>query len=150
MSAEFALLDTNVLIYALDPKSSFHQESRTLVESARNSSAALCVIPQIIGEFYSVVTDKRRVPQVRTPAEALDAIEQILTFPGITLLPTPVDLVERWTKLAREQTLTGHAIYDLQLVAAIQAYEVRVVYTYNRGDFERYSNIRTLRPGESR
>ena len=150
MSAEAALLDTNVLIYALDPKSPFHAESRALLESARLSDAALCVTPQIIGEFYSVVTDRRRVPQPRTSSEALDAIEQILALPGIALLPTPVDSVERWTKLARQHPLTGPAIYDLQLVATLQAYEVQTVYTYNRTDFDRYAEMRSLNPSEKR
>jgi len=146
MPADAALLDTNVLIYALDPNSEFHPASRHLLERARGNDAGLCVTPQVLAEFYAVVTDRRRVPQARQPVETLDAIEQILSLPGITLLPTPVDIVNRWMELARRYPVSGQLIFDLQLAATMLAYDVRRVYTYNRVDFERFEEIMVLTP----
>jgi predicted nucleic acid-binding protein len=88
MPADAALVDTNVLIYALDPQSEYHSASRNLLDRARVDDVGLCVTPQVLAEFYAVVTDRRRVPQARQPAETLDVIDQILSLPGITLLPT--------------------------------------------------------------
>lgn len=146
MPADAALLDTNVLIYALDPNSEFHQASRHLLEQARAIDAGLFITSQVLAEFYAVVTDARRVPKARQPAEALVAIEQILSLPGITLLPTPVDLVDRWMDLARRYLVSGQLIFDLQLAATMLAYDVRSVYTYNRADFERFKEITVLTP----
>jgi len=147
MPADSTLVDTNVLIYALDPNSPYHADSRSLVERARRHDAGLCVTPQILAEFYSVVTDRRRVPHARQPAETLDAIELFLSLPGMTLLPTPVDIVARWMELARRHPVAGPSIFDLQLVAVMLAYDLRTVYTYNRADFEAFTEVTVRTPG---
>jgi predicted nucleic acid-binding protein len=88
------LLDTNVLVYAVYPSSPHFADSRALIDLATVASP-LYVNQQVLAEFYSVVTDARRVSQPRTPDEAIHAIEQFLALPGIVLLPVPADLITR-------------------------------------------------------
>jgi len=45
------------------------------------------VTSQILCEFYSIVTNARRVPKPRSPADALQAIVGLLAF--LHVLPTP-------------------------------------------------------------
>lgn len=116
------------------------------MNSARNQTQRLIVIPQIIGEFYAIVTDHRRVPKPRSSNEALDVINQIVALPGITLLPQPVDFIALWTKLARRYPILGPKIYDLHLVAVMLAYNVGYIYTYNASDVQRYEEVRVVRP----
>ena len=47
----------------------------------------LCLTSQILAEFFSIVTNAKRVSDPRTPDEAADAIEAILAIPGVILLP---------------------------------------------------------------
>jgi predicted nucleic acid-binding protein len=101
-SADPALLDTNVLVYAVFPAMPNHAASRALVDRAKAPAADLCVAPQNVVEFFSVVTDPRRVTQPKTPDEALQAIDDLLALPGLTLLPVPSDLVARWSQLLRQ------------------------------------------------
>lgn len=54
MSATRAVVDTNVLVYALDPNSACRSASRSLVLRAANPNAGLCVTPQILAEFFSL------------------------------------------------------------------------------------------------
>jgi predicted nucleic acid-binding protein len=99
MSIERHLVDTNVLVYALFPEAPQHAASRALIEVAKDPDAGLCVFPQMLAEFYSIVTNPRRVTLARSPEEALQAIEQFLALPGLTLLPLPADVVTRWIAL---------------------------------------------------
>jgi predicted nucleic acid-binding protein len=55
MSVEPGIIDTNVLVYALDADASQHTASRTLLEAARDGSTTLYVTSQILCEFYSIV-----------------------------------------------------------------------------------------------
>jgi predicted nucleic acid-binding protein len=89
MSADRSLVDTNVLVYALFPAAPQHAASRALVESATDPAAGLVVFPQMLAEFFAVVTNPRRVAVAKTAEEALQAIEQFLALPGLTLLPLP-------------------------------------------------------------
>jgi hypothetical protein len=65
-----------------------HAASRALLESARDASTPLYVTTQILCEFYSIVTNGRRVPKPRYSVDALNAIFGLLTF--LHILPTPV------------------------------------------------------------
>ena len=145
-SDDLALVDANVLVYAFYDQVEHHTACRALLERAQNGVVGLCVAPQVLAEFYAVITDSRRVTDPFEPNEALDAIDQIVAMPGMTLLTTPADLVVRWTTLARQHSVTRGAIFDLQLVAAMLGNEVRRIYTFDTEDFERFSEIEVLTP----
>ena len=69
-----ALVDTNVLVYALLPEANEHAASPALFERAQSGSLNLRLAPQVLAEFYAVVTDPRRITVPRDSAEALDAV----------------------------------------------------------------------------
>ena len=56
-TSEHCLLDTNVLVYAADQSSPFHQASKTLREKGLRNELPLCVCPQVLNEFFAVVTN---------------------------------------------------------------------------------------------
>jgi predicted nucleic acid-binding protein len=81
MSVEPGIVDTNVLVYALDADAPQHAAARALLEAARDDTATtLFVTSQILCEFYSIVTNPRRVPKPRTGIEALAALSDLLAF----------------------------------------------------------------------
>jgi predicted nucleic acid-binding protein len=145
---ELAVLDTNLLVYALDQESAFHQVSRALLlkGTARDSEERFGVTPQILAEFFAVVTDPRRVRNPRTPQEALDAVERLMALPGLAVLAIPVDIVPRWVALARQYPIRGPEVFDMQLVATMLANGVRRIYTFNRGHFAHFSEIEAVTP----
>ena len=71
MSDEWALIDANILVYALYKPSEYHPRARALLDRAQAEGAALCVVPQVLAEAYAVITDPRRVSPPFSPAEAL-------------------------------------------------------------------------------
>jgi len=144
--SDLSCVDTNVLVCAHDDLSSRRDPARGLLAKAEHEDAALCVVPQVLVEFYAVVTSPRRVTTPRTPTEALDALEAILARPGLTLLPTPGNLVEHWIELTRRHPRSGQKVFDLQLVAALLANGVRRIYTFNRADFEPFEELEVLTP----
>ena len=145
-SDDLALVDTNVIVYAFHQEAERYAACRALLDQAQDGQLALCVVSQVLAEFYAIVTDPRRVAQPRQPNDALQAIDNILAMPGMKLLPTPADLVARWTNLARQHSVTRGAIFDLQLVAAMLGNEVRRIYTFDTEDFQRFSELEVLTP----
>jgi toxin-antitoxin system PIN domain toxin len=146
MSPEFALVDANVLVYSRYHDSEHHTASHALLERAQDENAGLCVAAQCLTEFYSVVTNPRRVSPPREPNEVLETIEALLRLPGLTLVPTPADLPARWIRLTRRVPVRGADIFDVQLVATMLANDVTRIYTYNRPDFERFGEVKVLTP----
>jgi predicted nucleic acid-binding protein len=111
MSVEPGIIDTNVLVYALDIDAPRHTASRTLLEAARDGSTTLYVTSQILCEFDSIVTNARRVSKPRTSADAVSAILGLLAF--LQVLPIPAQTVEGWLSLLRRRPVTGGDVFDL-------------------------------------
>ena len=146
MSAELALLDSNVLVYAYYEESQHHTAALGLLNQAQDGLIALCLVPQVLAEFYAVVTDSRRVTDAYRPDEALDVIDEILAMPGLRLLPLPADVVTRWTGLVRQHPVTGGAVFDAQLAATMLGNGIATIYTFDRSHFERYEELEVLTP----
>jgi uncharacterized protein len=102
------------------------------------------VTPQILSEFYAVVTNARRVAKPRSPAEALDAISDLLKF--LHVLPIPAHVVDGWMSLVRRHPVTGADVFDLQIVATMRANDVQRIYTFNVRDFEMIAAISAVTP----
>ena len=144
MPVEPGLIDANVLVYAMDADAPQHSASRALLESARATSISVYVTLQTLCEFYSVVTNSRRVSKPRSPADALSAISGLLSF--VTVLPVPAMTVGGLLDLLRRRPVTGGDIFDLHLVATMKANSIHRIYTFNRGDFEAFSELEVLTP----
>lgn len=69
MSVEAGLIDANILIYAMDSRAPKHIQRRVLLEADHEAGTTLYVPSQILREFYSVVTNPRRVALPRSAAE---------------------------------------------------------------------------------
>jgi predicted nucleic acid-binding protein len=80
MSVEPGIVDTNVLLYALDADAPQHEAARASREAGREASTTLFVSSQILCEFYSIVTNPRRVSKPRSAADAVAAISGLLGF----------------------------------------------------------------------
>ena len=146
MSDDLALVDTNILVYALYQESEHHEPCRQLLDQAQTGRISLCTGAQNLSEFYAIVTDPRRTTTPHEPAEAMGVIGCILEMPGMTLLPTPSDVVQRWMALVQRNPVKRGAIFDLQLIATMLGNGVRKIYTFNRSDFDLFEEIEVLVP----
>jgi predicted nucleic acid-binding protein len=143
-SIERGLVDTNVLIYALDADAAQHAVARSLLEAARDGAAVLYVTSQVLCEFYSIVTNARRVAKPRSPADALKALADLLTF--LHVLPIPVQAAQGLMDLLQRHPVSGGDVFDLQIIATMQANGLERIYTFNRGDFDAISGITVIEP----
>ena len=146
MSVEPGVLDANVLAYAVDADAPQHTASRALLDAASDPSVTLYVTSQILCEFYSVITNPRRVAVATSPTEALRILSAMLAFPGLHVLPAPARTVVGWMELLRRHPVTGGDVFDLQIVATMQANGVRRIYTFNANDFEAFPELTVVTP----
>lgn len=105
-----------------------------------------CSVAQYQGpcEFYSIVTNARRVAKPRSAAEAFIAISSLVAI--LQTLPVPVSTLETLPGLIRRHPVTGGDIFDLQIVATMIANGVFRIYTFNVEDFKVFSELEVLRP----
>ena len=143
-SVEPGVIDANVLVYAMDADHPHHAASRTLLDVARTRSTTLYVTSQILCEFYSIVTNPRRVPKPRSPADALAAISGMLAF--LQVLPSPARTTAVLMELLQAHPVTGAEIFDFQIVAVMKVNNILKIYTFNAADFEVFPELTVAGP----
>src|SRR5262249_32347809 len=144
---DIAVLDTNILVYAADEASEFHFPAKTIRDRGVQGDIAVAVSPQILFEFFAVITNPRRVTQPRTPQEARAEMEKYLHASAIRKIYPGEDIVTRvLTLLQQHPEITRQDIFDCTLVATMQANGIKRIYTYNRQHFTPFADIEVLTP----
>lgn len=143
-SVEPGVIDANILVYAMDADHPHHAASRALLDAARNRSATLYVTSQILCEFYSIVTNPRRVPKPRSPADAIAAISGMLAF--LHMVPSPARTATTLLELLQAHPVTGADIFDVQIVATMKVNNILRIYTFNAADFEVFPELTVVVP----
>lgn len=63
-------LDTNILVHAYNKSSPMREKASALLMSALRNEVRVVVSPQVLFEFYSVITNPRHVEKPLRPDEA--------------------------------------------------------------------------------
>ena len=146
MTVEPGVVDANVLAYAMNADAPQHVASRSLLEAARDPATTLYVTSQILCEFYSIVTNARRVAEACSCAEALRILSALLVLPGLHVLPAPTHVVAGWMQLLERHPVTGADVFDLQIVATMLANGIQRIYTFNAEDFRVFPELTVIAP----
>ena len=138
------VVDANVLVYAMDTQAPQYSASRALLDAARTGLTTLYVSSQVLCEFYSIITNVRRVLKPRSPEDALSAVSDLLGI--LQFLPITVSAIDSLIHLIGLHTPIGAEVFDLQIVATMKANGILRIYTYNTEDFEVFPELEVLKP----
>ena len=147
ISDEPALLDTNVLVYAADAGSPLHEAAKQLRDRGVRGEVPLVVSPQVLLEFFAVVTHPRRVHTPRSPQEASAEMAKYMRSRRIRTIYPGTDLLQRVLALhAQHPQVARQNIFDLALVATMLANRIARIYTYNQQHFTPFHELTVLTP----
>lgn len=144
IASERGLLDTNVLVFAHDAQSPRYKAARALCNRGLAGELTLCLTPQVLMEFYAVVTNPARVTTPRTSEEALREVEALQT--AFELLAPLPDLHDQVFRLVATSGVTGRHIFDLALAATMLGHDVHTIYTHDPRTFARVPGITVRQP----
>ena len=137
-TSDIALLDSNVLIYAHQSLSEFHRSAKALRDKGMDGEIQLCVCPQVLMEFYAVITNPKRVTNPMEPREAVNEVEKYFQAEEIIKIHPREDLLLRIITLSRKYEVKRHEIFDLQIVATMLSNGINRLYTYNHDHFAKF------------
>lgn len=147
ISDEPALLDTNVLVYAADAGSPFHEAARRLRDRGFRGEIPLVVSPQVLLEFFAVITSPRRVQTPRSPQEATTEMAKYMRSRRIRTIYPGLDILRRVLALhAQHPQVTRQEIFDLYLAATMLSNGITQIYTYNQQHFTPFQELTVLIP----
>jgi uncharacterized protein len=138
-------VDTNLLVYAHRAESTFHAESRGLIESLANGSEAWAIPWPCVHEFLAVVTNAR-IFKTPTPLDAaLAEIRGLHDQAGAEWLAEGIGYLDRLEALVVAARIHGGAIHDARIAAICLFHGVQELWSADR-DFSRFPALRVRNP----
>jgi predicted nucleic acid-binding protein len=138
------LVDTNVLVHVINHDSPQHESCRTLVRAVQDGRLLCVLLPQILLEFYSVVTESYWVEQPLQPEKALEIINRLQSiFP---VMDPGREALDYLAEVIADNPCIGGNVYDAWLAAQMKQLGVNRVCTYNCDDFRGMKGIQPVTP----
>lgn len=133
------LLDTNVLVYAYDPRDHNKQEQAKLVLDRLATRERAAVSVQCLSEFFSVTT--RRLPERLTEEQALASVERLARVCWVLDL-TPAAVLDGCAGVVRH----GLSIWDALIWAVARLNQVPLVLTEDAPHGTTLGGVRFMNP----
>jgi toxin-antitoxin system PIN domain toxin len=129
-------VDTNVLVYATQTTSPFHDRARDGLERSGRSEDRLCLSRQILREYLATIT---RPQLLARPVRMTDALADLSRFEAsFVLLEDGPEIGLQLVQLCRTVPLAGRQVHDANIVATMLAHGETRLLTVNRKDFTRF------------
>jgi toxin-antitoxin system PIN domain toxin len=140
------LVDTNILVYAADEDSLFHDKCLTLMEEWRKQTSPWYVTWGILYEFLRVSTHLRVFRKPWSIIQAWGYVEAVLSSPSLGILIAG----ERHGDVAAEvikslPSLSGNLLHDAQTAILMREYGIKKIYTRDT-DFHRFRFLEPIDP----
>jgi predicted nucleic acid-binding protein len=139
------LLDTNILSRMAQPGHIQHQTALDATTALRFQGDVLCLVPQVLYEFWVVAMRPAAVNGLGLPAAMVAAEPSRLKSIFPLLADTPAVFAE-WERLVTTHFITGKSAHDARLVAAMTVHGLTRLLTFNTADFARYAAVTAVDP----
>ncbi|MBV9123660.1 MAG: type II toxin-antitoxin system VapC family toxin [Planctomycetes bacterium] len=139
------LLDTNILSRMAQQGHIQYQTAIDAAAALRLQGDVLCLVPQVLYEFWAVATRPAAVNGLGFPVPVV--ISEMARLKSIfPLLPDLPSVFSEWERLVTSHQVTGKNSHDARLVAAMGVHGITHLLTFNTQDFARYPGVTTLDP----
>lgn len=144
MAVERIFVDTNILVYANQVRSPFHDAALARLAGLTERELQPCLSAQILREFYGALTRT----QTAGPAfEPRVAAERLRSFSDVfDVLQDGPQVLDRLVGLAVTYRVSGKQIHDANIVATMSVHAIGRLLTANPADFRRFADIIDIEP----
>ncbi len=136
--------DINLLVYAYNKSSLFHEESCLWWENLLNKGTAVGLPWVSALGFVRIMTDLRIMKRPMNPVKALSHIAKWLEAPGVRILEPGLKHLEIMGELIAVTGIAGRLTTDIHIASL--ALEFHGEVHSNDRDFNRFPNLRLFNP----
>ena len=138
------ILDVNILLYAYDSESEWHDPARAWLEQTLSGGEAVGLPWQTIAAFVRISTHPRLSGTRFTAAEAVEVVDQWASQPNVRMLGPGEQHWSWFRQMITDGQARGPLVSDAQL-AALAVEHGGVLHTTDR-DFSRFPGLRWKNP----
>lgn len=138
------LVDANVLLYATDAESRFHEPARAWMEDALNGSRRVAIPWISLAAFLRIATNPRASREPLQPATAWSLVEDWLAADPVWTPAPGSGHASILGRLVEDMELRGNLISDAVLVALCIEHGLDIVSADS--DFARFTEVTWINP----
>lgn len=137
-------IDTNILVYASQIQSPFHQVAMEAIQGFYDAGVELWISRQVLREYLATLTRPR---QFASPLPIAIVIQDLrYLYNRFQVAEDNSQVTERLLTLMEEVFSGGKQVHDANIVATMLVYGIPQLLTHNTGDFARFSGLITVLP----
>lgn len=140
------LLDSNVLVYAHNQSSPFHKIARSILGDVLTGEIEGCVSFQNLYEFYSIITDSKRVEKPLSPKKARKVLLIFLNADNLPKIYTKNTNLAVTAEVLKSMEVKKQQIFDLVLVSTMIENDVGGIYTADETFFKKFEFLEVIDP----
>jgi len=140
------LLDTNILVHSHNRTSHHQKRASEILKKAMQGEVEAYLAPQILYEFFSVVTNPKMVEHPLSSSEAADICLDLWQCREIEKVNPTSRAPKEVFELTRELKLSKGGVFDCVLAVTAKENGVETIYTENVDDFKSYSFLKASNP----
>ena len=140
------VVDTNVLVYAADSDSLFHEKCSAWLERQRGRPDAWHTTWGILYEFLRVTTHPRVMRRPWTVTDAWSFVSILLASPGLeVLIPTERHALVAAQVFSELSFIGGNLLHDAHTAILMREHGIRRICTRD-ADFHRFPFLEVVDP----
>lgn len=140
------LVDTNVLVYAVNQRAPEYERCRSLLERWRTQSGAWFLTWGVCHEFLRVVTHRRYSAAPLSSDQAFTALQAILRSPSLQMLGAGERYGAVLADIVRETPgIAGDLWHDVETAALMREHGIRRIVTRDT-HFHRFRFLEVIDP----
>ena len=141
--------DTNVLVYAHDELSAFHEKSALLLDLALGKEVSGIISEQNIMELYRILTNTTAMRgKPLSPLEAKTLIDDTYLSGNLKVAYPTKDILKKTIEIAAQKKVSSARVFDVRLYVLAQQHKPTYLVTYNIDDFKNLGDLIIKTPDE--
>ena len=139
------LLDSNVIVYAVNYDSPFHKECLSFVSRAMKGEINGFLCEKSIYEVYAILSDSRRVEKPLSTTQIIDVLNKLVKS-KLQVLYSNENTTEKALRLCKEYNINRQDVFDMVIASQALNNSVNYIVTYNKKDFLKIKDIEIVTP----
>jgi len=140
-----ATVDVNILLYASDESSAFHQRAFRLIEGLTAGPDLVYLFWPVLMAYLRIATHPAIFPRPLAPTVAAANVEALLAPRHVRTPGEAEAFWQTYRSVTSSMVASGNLVPDAHLVALMRENGVATLWTHDR-DFRRFDAIRVRDP----
>lgn len=138
-------LDVNILLYASDSESPYHEKAKVFLETCMQQEDVFCIAWATAMSYIRIATHPSVFDRPLTPDEAMANIGTLLSLPHVRFLSEEEGFWGIYRELTAKVPTRGNLVPDAHLAAILRQHGVKTLYTNDR-DFLKFAFLKVRYP----